>query len=111
MEMSDSREVMDTRNDPYAALGAQLDGGLFLKFTKGEYVAGQNKEELRLGKRLVVNMPGMQLGWVRWSGGKRVENRMTLLIERRRIEARDELGDSVESLWERDDRGDPQDPW
>src|SRR3954469_15561729 len=105
------QDLLDTRSDPYAALGAKLDGGLFLKFSKGEYIAGQNKEELRLGKRLVVNMPGMQLGWVRWSQGKRVENRMSLLIERRRIEARDELGDSDESLWDRDDRGDPQDPW
>jgi len=105
------QDLLDTRIDPYAALGAKLDGGLFLKFSKGEYIAGQNKEELRLGKRLVVNIPGMQLGWVRWSGGKPVENRMALLIERRRIESRDELSDSDESLWERDDRGDPQDPW
>lgn len=98
--------------DPYSALGAKLDqDGLFLKFSKGEYLYGQNKEELRLGKRLVVNVPGMRLGWVRWKDGKRADDRMELLTDGRRVEARDELGDTDESLWELDDRGEPQDPW
>src|SRR4051812_19669093 len=111
-EMSDSRDLLDTRSDPYAALGAKLNqSGLFLKFSKGEYVYGQNKEELKLGKRLVVNMPGTRLGWVRWQGGKPVENTMELLIDRPHIRERHELGHSDESMWERDDRGDAQDPW
>lgn len=105
------QDLLDTRSDPYAALGAKLDqDGLFLKFSKGEYVYGQTKEELRLGKRLIVNVPGLRHGWVRWRDGKPVENLMELLTDMLPIKSRDELGDTDESLWERDDRGDPQDP-
>ncbi len=107
-----STDVATSGSDPYAAKARKVSqSGLYLAFSKGEYIYGQNKEELRLGKRLVANMPGLRDGWRCWSGGKVVEDRTELVSDGKPDIPRNGLGDLDKTMWDRDDRGDPRDPW
>jgi hypothetical protein len=98
--------------DPFAAYGASVgQQGDFLTFNKGEYQAGQDKVEIKLGTRLVANMPGFRRGWRRWQDKKVVEDLTSLLTEMQPQQRRAELGDTDESLWDRSPEGKPVDPW
>ncbi len=99
--------------DPFAAYGAEAASGSgdFLKFSKGEWLLGQNNEEQPLGRRLVANMSELSIGWIRWKDGKPAERRMGFLSQGFRPEARDALGHTDEALWDTDNDGKPQDPW
>lgn len=98
--------------DPYAAYGQEAaQGANFLKFSKGEWLLGQNDEEIALGRRLVGNMGELSIGWIRWSDGKPAERRLGLLGQGYRPEARDSLGFTDQTSWETDKEGKPLDPW
>lgn len=98
-------------NDPFSAYGAKVSiGHQFLTFKNGEYLYGQNANVLPLKTRLAANMPGLRVGWRRWWGSQ-VEDRTVRLIDGQPPEPRSELGDLDESLWERNDTGQPRDPW
>lgn len=99
--------------DPFAAYGqeAAAGSGNFLKFSKGEWLLGQNDDEIPLGRRLVANMHDLSIGWIRWADGKPADRRMGLLAAGFRAEPRDSLGYTDQSDWETDDDGKPQDPW
>jgi hypothetical protein len=110
--MSAGTAVATTGYDPFAAYGQEAaSGGAFLKFSKGEWLLGQNDDEVPLGRKLVANIEEMAIGWIRWSGGKPAERRMGLLSQGFRPETRDALGYHDESLWDLDNEGRPQDPW
>lgn len=102
-----------TGYDPYAAYGqeAASGGGAYLKFSKGEWLLGQNDDEVELGRKLVANMSELSIGWIRWSEKKPVERRMGLLAQGFKPEARDALGFDDQTLWERDKDDKPIDPW
>jgi hypothetical protein len=107
-----TQDLIDTRNDPYAAYGAKVGStGQFLSFKNGEYVFGQNAEELPIGTRLVANMPGLRIGWRRWFGGQVTDDMTMLLADGPTVERRDALGDMDQSKWDKDDLGEPRDPW
>jgi hypothetical protein len=99
--------------DPFAAYGqeAASGGGAYLKFSKGEWLLGQNDDEIELGRRLAANMDELSIGWIRWADGKPAERRMGLLAQGHKAEARDALGYADQTLWEKDDQGKPKDPW
>jgi len=99
--------------DPFAAYGqeAAAGSGNFLKFSKGEWLLGQNGDELELGHRFVANMGELSIGWIRWGDGKPQERRMGLLPQGFRPETRDALGYMDQALWETDKEGKPVDPW
>jgi hypothetical protein len=98
--------------DPFAAYGQEAaNAGAFLKFSKGEWQAGQNADEVPLGRKLAANMDELAIGWIRWADGKPAERRMGLLTQGFKPEPRDALGYSEESLWETDEEGRPKDPW
>lgn len=98
--------------DPYAAYGQEAaQGGAFLKFSKGEWLLGQNDEEVELGRKLVGNMSELSIGWIRWADGKPVERKLGLLGQGYKPEPRDALGFSDPEDWETDKDGKPQDPW
>src|SRR5688500_6541123 len=69
--------------DPYDAYGqaAASGSGDFLKFAKGEWLKGQNDDEVELGTRLAANMAELSIGWIRWEDKKPVERRMGLLAQ------------------------------
>jgi hypothetical protein len=85
--------------------------GKLLKFSKGEYLAGQDSEEIPEGTHLVVNMDELLVGWQKWEGGKPADSEMGRVAEGFRPPKRADLGDLDESRWETDDRGQPRDPW
>lgn len=99
--------------DPFAAYGQEAAGntGDFLKFSKGEWLKGQNDDEVKLGSRLAANLEEMSVGWIQWSDKKPVERRMGLLAQGHVPERRPELGLLDQSDWEQDKDGKPQDPW
>lgn len=99
--------------DPYAAYGQEAASGSgdFLKFSKGEYLKGQNDDEVAIGTRLAANMAELSIGWIRWEDGKPAERRMGLLAQGHKPEARDSLGYTDQSQWEEDENGKPKDPW
>lgn len=99
--------------DPYAAYGqeAASGGGDFLKFSKGEWLKGQNQDEVALGTRYAANMAELSIGWIRWDDGKPAERRFGLLAHGHRPETRDQLGYQDESEWEQDQEGKAIDPW
>lgn len=99
--------------DPYAAYGQEAASGSgdFLKFSKGEWLKGQNDDEVALQTRLAANMAELSIGWIRWEDKKPVERRMGLLAHGYRPEQRNELGYADRDEWETDKDGKPQDPW
>ncbi len=105
-----STAIATTGHDPFAQYGAQQQDGTFLSFSRvGEFEAGQDKEQVPFGTRLVANMPGLKQGWRCWIGGKVIDDRTDLLgLPQPR---RNELGDMDTGLWERDKEGKPRDPW
>lgn len=98
--------------DPFAAYGQEAaQGGTFLKFSKGEWLLGQNDDEVALGRKLAANMDELSIGWIRWTDGKPVERRLGLLASGHKPERRDELGYDDQESWEPDKEGRPKDPW
>lgn len=86
--------------------------GDLLKFSKGEYLAGQDGDEVEEGTELVANMDELMVGWVRWEGGKPTDMQMGRVVEGFTPPTRRELGDTDEADWERDEQtGQPRDPW
>ena len=113
-EMNSSTSLaMQGGYDPFAAYGqeAAAGSGNFLKFSKGEWLLGQNDEEIALGRRLAAAMNELSIGWIRWADGKPVERRMGLLAQGYKPESRDALGFTDQEEWESDDDGNPKDPW
>jgi hypothetical protein len=107
------REVATTGGDPYAAYGAKVGTtGQFMSFSRvGEFEAGQDKEQVPFGTRVVANMPGLRVGWRRWFGKQVTDDLTELLTDGQPIARRDTLGDMDQALWERDEKGIPRDPW
>lgn len=93
-----------------ATSGGNIVGDLLL-FTKGEYVAGQGKDEVAEDTRVVVNMDTMIVGWQRWENKKPVEQIMGLLFDAFQPPPRTTLGRMDDKEWEMDVNGKPIDPW
>jgi hypothetical protein len=110
VERTSAREV-----DPYAEYANEVSSrpfaGDLLRFTKhGEYKAGQEQEVIDEGVKMLVYMPGMKRGWVKWAEQQPVTHIMGLVNEGFRPPPREELGDDNEDEWETlNDR--PIDPW
>jgi hypothetical protein len=85
--------------------------GKLLKFSKGDFLAGMEDEEVKLGTRFIAHMSSLCVGWIRWEDNKPTEQRMGLVAEGYQPHKRKELGDLDEGQWERDDEGQPRDPW
>lgn len=102
-------------DNPFAAYGqAQTQRtivGDLLKFSKGEFTTGQNDEEVPEGTRFVANMDELLIGWIKWEDGKPAEHEMGRLVDGYTPPRRKDLGDTDESDWETDDKGNARDPW
>jgi hypothetical protein len=85
--------------------------GSLLRFTKtGDWVSGQEQEELPEGTELIMGLNTLKRGWQKWEDQKPVDARMGLVSEGFRPPSRDELGDNDETEWEEYD-GEARDPW
>jgi hypothetical protein len=85
--------------------------GQLLKFSKGDYVAGQQGEEIPMGTLLVAIMDSLRVGWVKWENNRPVEQLMGLLVDGYQPARRKDLGDEDSADWETNDDGSARDPW
>lgn len=85
--------------------------GSLLKFSKGDFLAGEDNEEVPEGTCLVANMDELCVGWIRWEDNKPTDQIMGRVSEGYQPPKRNELGDDDKSRWETDEKGQPRDPW
>jgi hypothetical protein len=110
--MTTELATVDSSN-PFLALASAMGGGgkSILKFSKGDWTAGQDAEDIPLGTKLAADVENAELGWMRWYDRKPVERRMVLVADGQRPPTRDSLGHDDKELWSLDNDGKPQDPW
>src|ERR1039457_6256029 len=99
MKKAESTEVStqeDNRNyfvDYGKAAGGQSNiVGKLLKFSKGDYTAGQDNDEVDEGTEVVVNMDSLLVGWQRWEDNKPAEQQMGAVTEGFQPPRRADLG-------------------
>ncbi len=85
--------------------------GSLLKFNKGDYLCGENEDQVDEGTRLVANMDELMVGWIRWMDKRPTDQIMGRVSEGYQPPKRNELGDDDKGAWEVDKDGRPQDPW
>jgi hypothetical protein len=85
--------------------------GDLLKFSKGDYLAGEDEREVPIGTKIVFNMDQLMVGWIKWEDNKPVQQLMGPIAEGFKPEARRDLGDDDKTLWEEDSNGKQRDPW
>jgi hypothetical protein len=108
--------VAKPSDNPWLAYGAAAStrsfNGDLLKFSKGDYSAGQDNREIPTGTRVIADMDSLKVGWMKWEDSRPVDDsHMGLVVERFKPPRRAELGDNDKSLWEVDDDDKPRDPW
>lgn len=120
--------AVSTAQEPnyFSSYGEQISQrnivGTLLKFSKGDWLAGQDSDEIPVGTKMICNMDQLLVGWIRWDDQKPVEQRMGLLVDGYVAAKRDQLGygyqpgmkadDADTSEWEVDQAtGQPRDPW
>jgi hypothetical protein len=85
--------------------------GTLLKFSKGDYLAGEEGTVIPAGTTFTANLDELLVGWVRWRDNKPVEHIMQRVADGAGQLKRDELGDQDQSTWEVDSASQPRDPW
>ena len=118
MKKAESKEVTtqeDNRNY-FTDYGSQAGGqsnivGKLLKFSKGDYMAGADNDEVEEDTLVVVNMDSILVGWQRWQDNKPAEQLMGAISEGFQPARRADLGYDDEDKWEVDDQGKARDPW
>ena len=74
--------------------------GTLLRFSKGDYLAGEEGKEIPNGSTFTANLDELLAGWIKWSGGRPIEHMMVRVAEGRTLPKREVLGDSDASHWE-----------
>ena len=92
-----------------AGVAAQAQEMRLLKFVKGKWYVGD--DELPAGREFIAHAHQLAHGWVKFSDGKLVEQRVGIVADGFVIATRDELGDTDSSEWDKDGAGAPRDPW
>jgi hypothetical protein len=85
--------------------------GNLLKFSKGDWVAGESFELVDKKESFIVGMHALMTGWIRWQECRPVDHAMVSIGSRLLPPRRADLGDNDPSTWEADDRGEKRDPW
>jgi hypothetical protein len=121
--MSNDLTTMEKKNelapvglsDPFTeyadAVAPQYIVGDLLKFSKGDYYAGQDNTLVPIGTVFTVNMDELMAGWVRWWDGKPTDHAMVRVADRVPPKKRIELGDNDEQQWETDAKDERRNPW
>ncbi|HZZ22330.1 MAG TPA: hypothetical protein VFE60_07040 [Roseiarcus sp.] len=97
----------------YAAEGSNRTLiGKSVKFVKGEYQMGPNKDLISPDKRFVAVMDTLTVGHIKWVDGKQVDHRVGLVADGYHPVHRAELDDfDNRENWETDEYGVRKDPW
>jgi hypothetical protein len=110
-----STAVAPLSDDPFADFAQETGSrnivGQLLKFSKGDWLVGQENDEVPIGSTFVANMFELLRGWVRWEDNKPTDHIMGKVFQRFQPPRRGELGDLDKSLWEVDSQNRERDPW
>jgi len=85
--------------------------GTLLKFSKGDYLAGEEGAPVQAGTLFTANVGELLVGWVRWSASKPTDHLMLRVADNKPLPKRADLGDLDQTAWELDGAGTPRDPW
>jgi hypothetical protein len=85
--------------------------GELLKFSKGDWMYGQDNTDVPAGTQYIANMDELLIGWIRWEENKPTDHIMGKVSAGYQPPRRNELGDTEQNEWEVDDSGKPRDPW
>jgi hypothetical protein len=114
-ETSSTAQALTSNVDPFLAYADAVSPrnivGALLKFSKGDYFAGEEGKSVPVGTHFIVNLEELFVGQVKWRDGKPVEHIMVRIADGVLPPKRDELGDQDQSTWEMDGTGQPRDPW
>ena len=99
-EISPWRQFADETLQPFMA-------GDLLKFVKGDWILGEEKNEIPPTTPFLTNMNEVWIGWVRWWDGVPTEHDVGRIVDQFKVPPRSELGDFDKTLWEKPDK----DPW
>jgi hypothetical protein len=80
-----------------------------LKFKKTKFEVGD--QEVPLGTQFIAYCADWRRGWVKFVGDEKVEEKIGRVADGFHPPERDELGDTDQEEWERDDDGKLKDPW
>ena len=101
--------------DPFAVLADSIRPGYIigklLKFSKGDYLLGEDAASVSRGTVVVAVIDQLLIGWMRWENAKPAEHRMVLVATGQYPPGRQELGDLDRAHWEADSNGKARDPW
>jgi hypothetical protein len=99
--------------NPWSQYGASASNVTyeFLKFSKGEYLAGKDGFEIAIGTHMVVDMDSLEVGWIKWEDSRPVQRLLGRIADGFTAAKRDELGDTDKENWPLDDDDEPKDPW
>jgi len=110
-----STSVSAPAANPFTAYGEQASQksivGKLLKFSKGDFLAGQDEDEVPAGTEFVANMDELLAGWIRWEENKPTDQIMGKVSDGYQPPRRNELGDTDKTQWEVDAQGKERDPW
>lgn len=110
-----SRDVGGVNTNYFQSYGEQASQrsivGKLLKFSKGDYLVGEENTEVPEGTQFVANMDELMVGWIRWEDSKPTEQIMGRVADGYQPQRRNELGDDDKSRWETDEQGRERDPW
>jgi hypothetical protein len=85
--------------------------GTLLKFSKGDYLAGEEGAPVPTGTVVTANVAELFVGWVRWANNKPTDHIMFRVADGKAVPKRAELGNLDQDKWERDNHGEARDPW
>lgn len=107
--------IANTGGNYFQSYGDQVSQrsivGKLLKFSKGDFLMGEDNDEVEEGTELVANMDELMVGWIRWADSKPTDQIMGKVSEGYQPPRRNELGDDDKAKWEIDEQGRERDPW
>lgn len=110
-----SRELATTGENPFTAYGNSVRQtaiiGKLLKFSKGDWTAGEDDEPIEDGTQFTANMDNLVIGWQRWWDNKPTDFVGGRVATGYQAPKRNELGDMDEDQWQSQEDGTSRDPW
>jgi hypothetical protein len=85
--------------------------GTLLKFVKGDWLMGPDKDLVPPDMRFVAVMDTATIGFFKWADGKPVDHKTGLIADGFRMPQRRDLDDFDSKSWRVDENGDRVDPW
>lgn len=101
--------------DPFSAYADAIAPrnivGTLLKFSKGDYLAGEEAAPVPTGTVMTANVRELLVRYVLWADNKPAEQIMFRVADGKPVPKRNELGHTDQDKWEVDSRGERRDPW